>query len=358
MTGFAGSDGWHGGVDVLNEYYGVLPAKLNIGFNYFIAIVDNQNLYSFLATYRECVMNLRQLEILRSVMRTRSTVAAARDLGMSQPAVSNAIKSVELNLGFLLFERINKRLIPTQEAQILLEEAEPLFLIKELIDQTASQLRSGRRGRMRIVATSELSESLLPQSLARFRSFHDNVDISLETLRLDNVLEYVETGVADIGFAIEPHPRKTLEYLPLADLDMVCACHVESPLAAFEAITPRDLRGYPLINARTSSRISNLVLGAYSECEENYTPSIDVRFMNVAAHFVEEGLGVSIIDQLTASSKRYTRLQGVRFEPHIQATVSAIVSPDRLQQRLTKSLIGHARDEIQHRISAPLIQAR
>ncbi|WP_178106883.1 LysR family transcriptional regulator [Pseudomonas mangiferae] len=297
-------------------------------------------------------MNLRQLEILRSVMRTRSTVAAARDLGMSQPAVSNAIKSIELNLGFLLFERVNKRLIPTQEAQILLEEAEPLFLIKELIDQTASQLRTGRRGRMRIVATSELSESLLPQSLARFRGSHDNVDIALETVRLDNVLEYVETGVADIGFAIEPHPRENLQYLPLAQLDMVCACRLESPLAARAVVTPQDLRGYPLINARTTSRISNLVQSAFTRSEENYQPSIDVRFMNVAAHFVEEGLGVSIIDQLTASSKRYTQLKSVPFEPRIQATVSAIVSPDRLQQRLTKSLIGHTRDEIQHRLSA------
>jgi len=78
-------------------------------------------------------MNLRQLEILRAVVRTRSTVAAAQDLGMSQPAVSNAIKHAETALGFLLFDRINKRMIPTQEAQILLAEAEPLFLMQDLI---------------------------------------------------------------------------------------------------------------------------------------------------------------------------------------------------------------------------------
>jgi hypothetical protein len=44
MIGITGSDGWHGDVDVLNEYYGLIPVELNIGFNYFIAIVDNQNL--------------------------------------------------------------------------------------------------------------------------------------------------------------------------------------------------------------------------------------------------------------------------------------------------------------------------
>ena len=299
-------------------------------------------------------MNLRQLEILSAVMRTRSTVGAARDLGMSQPAVSNAITSAESSLGFLLFERVNKRLIPTQEAQILLAEAEPLFLMQDLVRQTAEHLRTGRKGRMRIVATSELSESLLPQVVARFSRDHGGVEISLETVRLDNLLEYVEIGIADVGFAMEPHPRQNLEYLPLAQLDMVCACHADSPLAALEFVTPTDLRGIALINARTSSRMSNLVQDAFRRSAVDYTPAIDVRFMNVAGHFVEEGLGVTIMDELTASSKRYRRLTSVPFKPKTQVTVSAIVSSDRLKQRLTLSLIKHAREEITTRLPAPL----
>jgi DNA-binding transcriptional LysR family regulator len=294
-------------------------------------------------------MNLRQLEILRAVMRTRSTVGAARDLAMSQPAVSNAIKSAESALGFLLFERVNKRLIPTQEAQILLAEAEPLFLMQDLINQTAAHLRTGRKGRMRIVATSELSESLLPQIVARFSRNHGGVEISLETVGLDNLLEYVEIGIVDVGFAMEPHPRKNLEYLPLAQLDMVCACHIDSPLTQLDFVTPTDLRGIPLINARTSSKISHLVQDAFQRSAVDYTPSIDVRFMNVAGHFVEEGLGVTIMDELTASSKRYSRLKSVPFKPNTQVTICAVASSERLKQRLTLSLIKHAREEIASR---------
>ncbi len=295
-------------------------------------------------------MNLRQLEVLRSVMRTRSTIAAAQDLGMSQPAVSNAIKSAEASLGFLLFDRVNKRLIPTQEAHILLAEAEPLFLMQAVVNQTAMDLRSGHKGRMRIAATSELSESLLPQVVAHFSKTHTGIDISLETQRLDNLLEYVETGIADIGFAMEPHPRPTLEYLPLATLDMVCACHIESPLSNLPFVTPTDLRDLPLINARTSSRISGLVEAAFRSDKVSYNPTIDVRFMNVAGHFVEEKLGATIMDELTASSRRYTALKSVPFKPLTQVTVSAIVSSSRPQQRLTKSLVSTARNEIQRRL--------
>jgi len=67
--------------------------------------------------------------------------------------------------------------------------------------------------------------------------------------------------------------------------------------------------------------------------------------MNVAGHFVEEGLGVTIMDELTASSMRYNRLKSVPFKPKTQVTVSAIVSSDRpAAASHHESLIKHARE--------------
>ena len=72
-------------------------------------------------------MNLRQLEILRAVIRHRTTVAAADELALSQPAVSNALKTMEAQAGFALFERVNNRLFPTAEAMALYKESEAIF---------------------------------------------------------------------------------------------------------------------------------------------------------------------------------------------------------------------------------------
>lgn len=294
-------------------------------------------------------MNLRQLEVLRAVMRTRSTVGAAQDLGMSQPAVSNAIKAAESNLGFALFDRTNHRLVPTEEARILLAEAEPLFLMQDVVNQTAMHLRTGRKGQVRIVATSELSESLLPQLLSRFAKAHPGVELSLETQRVDSLLEYVETGVSDVGFAMRPMPRHNLEYIPLAQLDIVCACHKDHPLAKLDFVTPTDLGAVPLINVRGMA--SSLIEEAFVRSAVNYSPSIHVRFMNVAGYCAEEELGVTFMDELTASNRRYTRLASIPFQPKTQITAYAIVSANRMRQRLTKELIGHAREEIQHMLA-------
>ncbi len=291
-------------------------------------------------------MNLRQLEILRGVVRTGSTVGAANILNMSQPAVSNAIKSAELSLGFRLFDRVNKRLIPTHEALMLLDQAEPMFLVRDLVEQTAQQLRDGRKGRVNVVATAELSDSLLPQSITAFLKDRPKVSITLETLRLDNVVEYVESGIADIGFAMEPHPRPTLDYVPLASLDIVCLCPADSPLCERPYLTPADLRDVPLINASTRSRLYNMVTEAFRDCSVPYSPIINVRFMNLAALFVQEGLGVAILDALTASSKRFHGVRSVPFRPQIRVNLNAIIAVDRPMQRLTRNLIHHAQEEL------------
>jgi len=294
-------------------------------------------------------VNLRQLEIIRAVMRTRSTVAAAQDLGMSQPAVSNAIKAAEKQLGFELFDRTSRRLVPTQEARILLADAEPLFLMHEQIKQTALQLKAGRKGELRIVASSELSESLMPQLLSRFAKSHPGLELSLETQRVENLLEYLEVGISDIGFAMRPTPRPNLEYVPLAELEVICVCHRDHPLGTLEFVTPTDLREAEIINVRGMA--SSLIEESFVKSAVNYSPSFHVRFMNIAGYCAEEGLGVTFMDELTAANTRYARLARIPFRPRTPITLYAIVSAEKLRQRLINDLIRDARGEINNRLS-------
>ena len=114
------------------------------------------------------MLSLRQLEILRAVMRLRTTVGAAKEVGLSQPAISNAIRATEATLGFSLFDRVGNRLVPTEEAIELHRECEPLFLTLQGVRQHAADLRVGRTGRLRLSVTAELADTLVPVALARF----------------------------------------------------------------------------------------------------------------------------------------------------------------------------------------------
>ena len=85
-------------------------------------------------------MNLRQLEILRAVIRHRTTVAAADELALSQPAISNALKAMEAQAGFALFERVNNRLFPTSEAMALYKESEAIFALHAKLENRVRDL--------------------------------------------------------------------------------------------------------------------------------------------------------------------------------------------------------------------------
>ncbi len=104
-------------------------------------------------------------------------------------------------------------------------------------------------------------------------------------------------------------------YLPLAQLDMVCACPADSPLAQLSFVGPdRSAQHAADQRPHVQPHQQPGPGGLPPQCRRLYAPAIDVRFMNVAGHFVEEGLGVTIMDELTASSKRYSRLRSVPFK--------------------------------------------
>ena len=143
-------------------------------------------------------MNLRQLEIFSAVMRFRTTVAAAQELSMSQPAVSNAIKHIETQLGFRLFERVGNRLVPTEEAN---DPARGGGAAGSCISsgQPARQRSQGRRasaGSGDRWPPAELSESILPGAMMRFleQKKHPSVHLSLDTRPLASVLRRRRNG--------------------------------------------------------------------------------------------------------------------------------------------------------------------
>jgi DNA-binding transcriptional LysR family regulator len=89
-------------------------------------------------------MNVRQLEIFRAVVAFGGVANAATNLGISQPAISRMIKHTEEKLGFQLFKRMGRRLYPTDEAQWLYEEIDPLFASISSVQDRIDDIRASR----------------------------------------------------------------------------------------------------------------------------------------------------------------------------------------------------------------------
>jgi DNA-binding transcriptional LysR family regulator len=298
------------------------------------------------------LINLRQLEVLRAVMRYRTTIGAAEELGMSQPAVSNAIKLAEAKIGFPLFDRISNRLVPTQEARILFADAEPLFMMHQAIQQKAWDLRTGRAGVLRIFATAELSEFLVPKVLRHFVAEHPEVKITLEIMRMDELLDGVETGIADVGVAMKPPMRPGLIREVLVEAEIMCISPMDDPLAGLPVVTPHDLRGRRLVGPPPGSPLGAMIEDVFQRSGDHFAPDFQVRFNNVASTLVEEGLGIGLVDELTAKSGWHSKFKAHRFRPRVPIPVCAMLAREKPPQRLPHAFIGYARKLMQEQLVA------
>src|SRR5260370_18702277 len=128
-------------------------------------------------------MNLRQLEILRAVIRHRTTVAAADELALSQPAISNALKAMEAQTGFALFDRVNNRLFPTSKAIALYKESDAIFALHAKLENRVRDLRECRSGHLSLVATPPLAYSIIPPALSSFLRRRHQTPASLDYRR-------------------------------------------------------------------------------------------------------------------------------------------------------------------------------
>ena len=270
---------------------------------------------------------------------------------MSQPSISNTIRHIETVLGFPLFERISNRLSPTEETLILLEESEPLFLLRDAVNQRAADLRMGKIGRIRVASTAELSEAVLPRVIADYAREFPRIQISLETRPLDSVLQVVENGVADVAFAISPYERQAMAYELIDTLQAVVLCDENDPLAKLDVVAPKDLVERPMVGPQVANRIGLMMADSFRAKGLDYRPTIETRFMNAAARIVRDGWGVALVDELSAYSAMRPGLVVRPYSADMSFELSAAMPKSKSPSRQTKRFIKAFRERVALRLA-------
>ncbi|MCO5145652.1 MAG: LysR substrate-binding domain-containing protein [Aquamicrobium sp.] len=284
-------------------------------------------------------MHLRQLEVFRAVMAAGTTTGAALTLGVSQPAVSRMIADVEEGLGMQLFERSKGRLVATDEAVHLYKEIEPLFLALEATKARVRDIRDGSIGNIRIVASSSLASSVVPDAIRSILEKTPDVKITLEVQNWDRAAEQVEANIADIGIVFTVGDRPRLITKPLYLGKMVCVMARDHPLARQPVIRPGDLQGHRIIRLSPTSPLGELISIPLEKNAIEINAVVQTRYCNMICALAQSGVGVGIVDQFIVSSMSYPGLVVKQFVPTINLTAYALISRDRPISRLIKRTI-------------------
>jgi DNA-binding transcriptional LysR family regulator len=246
-------------------------------------------------------LNIREIEIFRAVMMEGSVSRAAQRLMISQPAASKYIGQLERRLNLALFARNGGRLVPTPEGTALYDQVERLFLGLSQLEQFMKDLGGERQGHLTVACLPLLSLTAMPEIVANFMRERPSVSVALQTRSSARIVEWVSARQVDLGvcFCFSRPPGIRIE--PLVDLELFCALPPGDPLESRDIIEIGDLQGRDLITYDHLDR-TQFWLEALLEQEKVYTRRrVQVFWTSVAMELVMRGVGISIVDRLTAS---------------------------------------------------------
>jgi DNA-binding transcriptional LysR family regulator len=307
----------------------------------------------------ERCLNLRQLEIFGAVMGTGTTVAAAQLLNMSQPAVSNAVKQLERNLGVPLFSRVNGRLQPTEEAELLYRKSLEVSSSFDAARAVAGQLRERSIGHLRLAATPSPGSSIMPLAVRAFREKRPNIRISMIVGAVEKIQDMVAKQEVNLGFyyITTDHPLLVAE--PIASFDMLCALPVSHRLANAEIVRASDLEGETLISYSANERLATVVESAFGADGCDHRPAIDVRFVHSACELVAQGIGVAIVDAFMAvRAGIYRGIVFKPFRPRTTVPVYLCERRDRARSALSSLFLDDLQRLVRENIESGMFTAR
>lgn len=195
-------------------------------------------------------MDFHQLKVFISVYKNRNFSKAAKEIFLTQPTISEHIKTLEEELKCNLFDRIGKKVIPTKEADILYEESLDLINKFDNLKDTIQKIRELPSGNIFIGTSSIPGTYILPSLITEFKNLYPDIYIQIDISDSAEVINNLLSNNIFIGLVGTKINNSNIKYSPFMWDELVIA----SPnFIKKSAITPVELLKYPFIMRESGS---------------------------------------------------------------------------------------------------------
>lgn len=262
-------------------------------------------------------MDLHRLEIFCNVAELKSFTLAAEALRLSQPTVSEHIRSLEEMVGDKLVDRLGREVRLTPAGQILHRYAVKLLQLREEARQALAAHRGDLAGRLVIGASTIPGSYLLPQIIGTFKAKHPAIQITLRIANTAAIGEMVLKGEAGLGLVGSKWPEKRLSFEKVYTDELTLAVSQEHPLAGRGEILPAELFGQPFIVRERGSGTQMAVqeiLAAHGLDFANLTVAAEMPNTEAVRQSIKAGVGIGILSRLAVAAElEYGDLVAVRL---------------------------------------------
>lgn len=285
------------------------------------------------------LLTVREMEVFRRIMERGSITAAATALGVSQPSVSKTLQQAEARLGFKLFTRQRKRLIPTTEADALFPEALGAFAAIEVVQRLAGDLRAGRSGMLRIAVTPTLAHGLAPHAVATFRRDRPEAAVNLIVTGAREVARLVLDQRVEFGLILGAAGDARLIVRDMVALPLGCVLPKRHPLCAKREIGPRDLQGHAVIGVSRDLPAGELIARAFEDANVPLRLAAEANQSSVASAMAAAGVGVAVLEGFSVMAAKAQGLVTRPFVPRRVLHARVLLSRHRPVSKLASAFL-------------------
>ena len=296
-------------------------------------------------------MDTRQLAAFCAVVERKSFSQAAERLGISQPAVSLQIRSLEERLGQRLLDRSGRRVEPTEAGLRLYRGAQRMLALEaQLVEQVAGESDGALSGRLELGASSGPGESVLPLLLCEFQARHPAVTVALSVSDTQTVVELVARRELELGVVGAARRHRAVVFEPFFRDEVVLACPPGHRFAGRTIAVP-ELRSEALILMQEGAGVRQVIEDELRRAGVRLR-DLDVRLelglQESVRSAVRAGYGVTFISRsaveadLAAGTIAAARVQGLAPAREI----SLVRAGGRTPSRVAQAFVEFARERL------------
>lgn len=163
--------------------------------------------------------NLSQYRIFYAVALAGNISKAAKELYISQPAISKSISKLEDSLHTTLFTRNSRGVQLTEEGQVLFEHTRAAFEQLSMGEQELKRIREFHLGQIRIGVSNTLCRFIMVDYLKGFIEQYPHIKITIESQSSAHTMAMLEQQRIELGLVAEPHPQKSLTFAPVMEIE-------------------------------------------------------------------------------------------------------------------------------------------
>jgi DNA-binding transcriptional LysR family regulator len=293
-------------------------------------------------------MDTRQLAAFCAVVEHSSFSQAADQLGVTQPAVSLQIRSLEQRIGQQLLDRSGRRVEPTEAGLRLYRGAQRLLALEQqVLAELGEEAEGELKGRLEIGASTGPGGSVLPVVLGEFQQLHPLVHVALTVSDTHTVVEQVGRRELEIGVVGVASRQRGVSYEPLYRDEVVLAVPPDHKRAG-KSMSLEELKAEPLVLMQEGAGIRQMIDDELRELGlrlRDLNVKLELGLQESARAAVLAGVGATFISRiaiegdLDAGTLAVARVQGL--EP--ARDVQLVRASGRAETRIAQEFVAFAR---------------